>query len=133
MLASRHGRGTALQLAVDVPTYNAAAADRCHGSTSPASMMPSRRLTFFAINRHGPETIEVDVLLEGFAAKSVEHTIIAMTISSPQHQGYAGHRGASEGQRCRSREKRVTFTLPPHSYSMIWVSFNSYPILRYIP
>ena len=77
MLASRHGRGTALQLAVDVPAYNAAVAQDVPWLDI-AGVHDSDKgiLTFFAVNRHDHETIEVDVFLERFAGKSVEHTII---------------------------------------------------------
>ncbi len=40
--ASRYGRGTALQLAVDCPTYDADVAADVPCSTSPASTMPTR-------------------------------------------------------------------------------------------
>ena len=77
MLASKHGRGTALQLAVEVPTYDAAAADKVPWlDIAGVHDSDAGMLTFFAINRHGSETIEADVTLERFAAKSIEHTII---------------------------------------------------------
>jgi alpha-N-arabinofuranosidase len=124
MLASKNGRGTALQLAVEVPTYSAAAADRVpwldiagvHDSNAGT-------LTFFAVNRHGSEAMEADLSLEGFAAKSVEHTIIRHddlearnTKDAPETVAPARGNGAVLGG------KGLTLTLPPYSYSMVRVA-----------
>src|SRR5690606_5125703 len=77
MLASKHGRGTALQLAVDVPAYDAAAADRVPWlDIAGVHDADAGTLTFFAVNRHGAETMEAELRLDRFTAKSVEHTII---------------------------------------------------------
>jgi alpha-L-arabinofuranosidase len=69
MLASRHGRGTALQLAVDVPTYDAATtADKVPWlDIAGVHDADAGSLTFFAVNRHGTEAIEADVSLEGLS------------------------------------------------------------------
>lgn len=124
MLASRHGRGTALQLAVEVPTYDAAVADKVpwldiagvHDSSAGT-------LTFFAINRHGSEAIEADVALERFAAKSIEHTIIrhddleaCNTKDAPDNVSPVKGNGAA------LTSKGMTLNLPPHSYSMVRVT-----------
>ena len=124
MLASRYGRGTALQLAVEVPTYDAAVADKVpwldiagvHNSNAGT-------LTFFAINRHGSETIEAEIALERFAAKSIEHTIIrhddleaCNTKDAPDNVAPVKGNGAT------LNSKGMTLNLPPHSYSMVRVT-----------
>ena len=124
LFASKHGRGTALQLAVDVPSYDAAAADRVPwldiAGTHDAD---AGTLTFFAVNRHATETMETDIALEGFSAKSVEHTLIRHddlearnTREAPETVTPARSDGARLGG------KGLTLTLPPHSYSMVRVS-----------
>ena len=124
LFASKHGRGTALQLAVHVPSYDAAAADRVPwldiAGTHDAD---AGTLTFFAVNRHATETMETDIALEGFSAKSVEHTLIRHddlearnTREAPETVTPARSDGARLGG------KGLTLTLPPHSYSMVRVS-----------
>jgi alpha-N-arabinofuranosidase len=63
------------------------------------------------------------VALEGFAAKSVEHTIIRHddlearnTMAAPDTVAPAEGSGAKLGG------KGLTLTLPPHSYSMVRVA-----------
>lgn len=124
MLASKHGRGTALQLAVEVPTYDASAADRVPWlDIAGVHDAVSGTLTFFAVNRHASETIEADVTLDRFAAKSVEHTLIRHddlearntsdapdTVSPVRGNGATLVRGG------------VALELPAHSYSMVRVT-----------
>jgi alpha-N-arabinofuranosidase len=76
----------------------------------------------FAVNRHASETIEAEVALQGFAAKTVEHTIIRHddlearnTMAAPDKVAPAKGSGATLGG------KGLTLALPPHSYSMIRV------------
>jgi alpha-N-arabinofuranosidase len=124
LFASKHGRGTALQLAVEVPTYDAAAADRVPWlDIAGVHDADGGSVTLFAINRHASETIEAEVALEGFAAKSVEHTIIRHddlearnTMAAPDTVAPAEGSGAKLGG------KGLTLTLPPHSYSMVRVA-----------
>lgn len=124
MLASKNGRGTALQLAVQVPTYSAAAADRVPWlDIAGVHDANAGTLTFFAVNRHGSEAMEADLSLEGFAAKSVEHTIIRHddlearnTKDAPETVAPARGNGAVLGG------KGLTLTLPPYSYSMVRVA-----------
>ncbi|TIV73904.1 MAG: alpha-N-arabinofuranosidase, partial [Mesorhizobium sp.] len=114
----------ALQLAVEVPAYDAAAADKVpwldiagvHDSNAGT-------LTFFAINRHGSETIEAEIALERFAAKSIEHTIIrhddleaCNTKDAPDNVSPVKGNGAALSS------KGMTLNLPPHSYSMVRVT-----------
>ncbi|HLU05241.1 MAG TPA: alpha-L-arabinofuranosidase C-terminal domain-containing protein, partial [Woeseiaceae bacterium] len=124
MLASKHGRGTALQLAVDVSTYDAAAADKIPWLDIAGTLDADRgTLTFFAINRHSSEAIEADVSLEGFRAKEVEHTIIRHddlearnTMQAPDTVTPKKADGARLGGR------GIELVLPPHSYSMVRVT-----------
>jgi alpha-N-arabinofuranosidase len=124
LFASKHGRGTALQLAVEVPTYDAAAADRVPWlDIAGVHDADGGSVTLFAINRHASETIEAEVALEGFAAKSVEHTIIRHddlearnTMAAPDTVAPAKGDGAKLGG------KGLTLTLPPHSYSMVRIA-----------
>ncbi len=121
--ASKHGRGVALRLSVDVPTYDADAADRVPWLDIAGTHDPNGgTLTFFAINRHGTDRMETDLSLEGFAAKSVEHTLIhhidleaRNTLAAPDTVIPVLGTGA------RLAGNTLELTLPPHSWSMIRV------------
>lgn len=124
MLASKHGRGTAMRLAVEVPTYDAAAADRVPWlDVAGVHDHDGGTLTFFAINRHASETMEAEVSLEGFAAKSVAHTIIrhddleaTNTMQAPDNVSPRMGNGA------KLSRSGLDLSLPPHSWSMVRVT-----------
>jgi alpha-N-arabinofuranosidase len=124
LFASKHGRGTALRLAVEVPTYDAAAAAGVPwldiAGTHDAD---AGTLTFFAINRHGTEPMETRLALDGFAAKSVDHTLIKHDDLEARNTREAPDTVApAKGTGAKLDGKALTLTLPPHSYSMIRVT-----------
>ena len=121
--ASLHGRGTALQLAVDVPSYDAdAAAGVPWLDIAGVHDADGGWLTFFAVNRHGDETIEADVALDGFAAKDVEHTLIVHDDLEARNTKDAPDTvGPEPGQGAAASGRGLALTLPPRSYSMIRV------------
>jgi alpha-N-arabinofuranosidase len=124
MLASKHGRGTALQLAVDVPCYNAAAADNVPWLDI-AGVLDSDAgtLTFFAVNRHGSETIETDLALERFSPRSVEHMLIQHDDLEARNTKDAPDTVAPrKGAGAKLQAGGLALTLPPLSYSMIRVT-----------
>jgi alpha-N-arabinofuranosidase len=124
LFASRHGRGTALDLAVEVPTYAAAAADHVPwldiAGTHDAD---AGSLTFFAVNRHSSETMDTTVALDGFSAKSVEHTIIRHNDLEARNTRDAPDTVTpARGDGARIEGRALALALPPHSYSMIRVT-----------
>lgn len=124
MLASRHGRGTALQLAVEVPSYSAAAADRVPWlDIAGVHDADAGTLTFFAVNRHAGEAIEADVALEGLRPRSIEHTIIRHDDLEAKNSMQAPDNVAPmPGDGAALSGNGLALTLPPHSYSMIRVT-----------
>jgi alpha-N-arabinofuranosidase len=123
MLASKHGRGTALQLAVEVPTYDAAVADKVPFlDISGVHDSDAGTLTFFAVNRHGTEEIEAEVSLERWTAKSVEHTLIRHDDLHACNTGDAPDNVSPvPGQGAAIDGRALKLTLPPYSYSMVRV------------
>jgi alpha-N-arabinofuranosidase len=123
MLASRHGRGTALQLAVDVPTYDAAVADRVPWlDIAGVHDADAGTLTFFAINRHASETMETQLRLDGFAAKSVEHTIIQHAdLNATNTMAAPDNVAPKKGSGARLSGSGLSLALPPYSWSMVTV------------
>ncbi len=122
-LASKHGRGTALRLTVEVPTYSAAAADQVPWlDIAAVHDADGGAITFFAINRHGTEPMEAEVALEGFKARSVEHTLIHHKDVEARNTKAAPDTVAPQkGSGAVLGGKGLALTLPPHSYSMIQV------------
>ncbi len=124
-LASRFGRGTALRLDVDCPTYDAdAAAGVSYLDIAGVHDGDAGTLTFFAINRNGTEPMEVSLGLERFGdARTVEHTLIkhddleaTNTMEAPDNVAPV------KGEGAKIDGGDLKLTLPPYSYSMIRVS-----------
>lgn len=122
--ASTLGRGTALQLDVDSPCYDAdVAADVSYLDIAGVHDGDQGTLTFFAINRHGTEAMSVDLAMEHFGTvKSLEHTMIKHddlearnTREAPDTVVPRRVEGADV------RDDRIALTLPPYSYSVIRV------------
>jgi alpha-N-arabinofuranosidase len=122
--ASRYGRGTALQLAVASPGYDAEVADNVpYLDISAVHDEESETLTFFAVNRHGGETLDVEVSLQGFgqakildcqAMESVDLEA-ANTLKDPDAVAPKKAHAFVDGSALSAR-------LRPHSYHMIRVS-----------
>ncbi|WP_064685713.1 alpha-N-arabinofuranosidase [Rhizobium bangladeshense] len=65
--ASRYGRGAALQLVVDGPSYDSDEENEVpYLDVSAVHSEDGRTLTFFAVNRHPDTALDLDVRLEGF-------------------------------------------------------------------
>ncbi|MBX3576684.1 MAG: alpha-N-arabinofuranosidase [Rhizobiaceae bacterium] len=124
MLASKHGRGTALDLAVEVPTYNASAADRVPWlDIAGVHDGDAGTLTFFAVNRHASETMEAEVSLHRFAAKGVEHTIIRHDdLEARNTKDHPDRVVPRAGSGARLESGGLALALPPLSYSMVRVT-----------
>lgn len=122
--ASRYGRGTALQLDVDCPSYDADAASGVkYLDIAGVHDADAGTLTFFAVNRNASEPMEISLSIEGFGAgRTVEHTLIKHSDLEarnteqtpdnvkPEARGGAELSGAT-----------LKVTVPEHSYSMIRV------------
>ncbi|AJY45393.1 alpha-N-arabinofuranosidase [Martelella endophytica] len=123
--ASRYGRGTALQLDVDCPSYNAdIAANVSYLDVAGVHDGDAGTVTFFAVNRHESEAITIDLALERFGeAKSVEHTLI-------KHDDLEAVNSRDNPDNVKPERKeganlaggKITVTVPPYSYSMIRVT-----------
>jgi alpha-N-arabinofuranosidase len=122
-LASLHGRGDALAVSVDVPTYDAKVADDVPYLDIAAVKNPGKTITFFAVNRHPDEAMAVDVSLAGFAPKEiVEH----LTLAHPDLQAINTAKRPDvvvpkKGKGASVTDNGVRLRLPPRSYHMIRV------------
>lgn len=124
LLASRYGRGTALRLDVDCPTYVSNVSDAVpYLDIAGVHDGDAGTLTFFAVNRHGTEPMEIDLAIERFGTvRQVEHVLIkhddleaTNTKDNPDNVSPRKMEGAQvEGD-------SVRVTIPALSYSMIRV------------
>jgi alpha-N-arabinofuranosidase len=125
-LASRFGRGTALNLSVDSPGYDAEVADNVPFlDIAGVHAQDEGTLTFFAINRHGTEKLDVTIGLNGFRASGtsvIDHQVLTHsdleavnTLSSPDEVVPRKGRGA------RMADGMLSVPLPPYSYHMLRV------------
>ncbi|PDT12483.1 MULTISPECIES: alpha-N-arabinofuranosidase [unclassified Rhizobium] len=123
--ASRYGRGSALQLVVDGPTYDSDEENEVpYLDVSAVHSEDGRTLTFFAVNRHPDTALDLDVRLEGFGgARLIEQVEMAHgdleavnTARRPETVVPAKVESA------RVEDGRVRAALKPLSYNVIRLS-----------
>jgi alpha-L-arabinofuranosidase len=120
--ASIFGRGIALNLMVNCPSYDADVADNVpYLDVAAVFNEEENMLTFFAVNRHGSEVLAMECSLEGFGiAKIYDHQVITHAIlgavnTAAQQNNVAPKKGTGaiiEGNTLKA-------SLPPYSYQMI--------------
>ncbi|KKX32935.1 alpha-N-arabinofuranosidase [Rhizobium sp. LC145] len=121
LFASRYGRGKALQLALDCPGYATDFADNvAYLDISAVETESDGALTFFIVNRHQSESIDLDLALEGFGERRVVmdkvmegHSLRAT--NGPETEAIVPQDGTgvdASGRRLRAR-------ISPLSYRMI--------------
>ena len=123
--ASRYGRGTALQLVVDGPTYDSDEEnDVPYLDVSAVHSEDGTTLTFFAVNRHPNTALDLDVRLEGFgAARVVEQ--VEMTHGDLEAVNTAGRPETVVPVNVQSgkiEDGKLRAALKPLSYNVIRLS-----------
>ena len=120
--ASVYGRGTALNLVVNSPSYESPhAAQTPYVDVSGVRNEADGTLTFFLVNRHATETVETEVSLEGFAdAQIVDHQVMTHTsleaVNTATRQTEVAPR---KGSGASVANGKLSAKLPPYSYQMI--------------
>jgi alpha-N-arabinofuranosidase len=122
--ASRFGRGTALQLQVNSPGYDADVADNVpYLDISGVHDEEAGTISFFAVNRHASETLDIEVSLEGFSAGTViDHQV--MTHASLEAVNTADNMtnvAPAKGSGASVADGKLTARLAPYSYQIIRV------------
>ena len=122
--ASIFGRGTALNLHVDCPGYDAESADNVSYVDIAAVDNDGKALCFFAVNRHASESIGVEVSLHGYGDASViDHQVMTHTDLEAANTLDNQHNvTAKPGTGARVEDGKLMLKLPPYSYQMIRVS-----------
>ncbi len=121
-LASRFGRGRALHLQVSSPGYDAEVADNVpYVDIAGVHDEAGGTLTFFAVNRHASESIDLEVALNGFAAGSVvDHQV--MTHANLEAVNTARDPDQvvpKKGSGAKLADGALSLRLAPYSYQMI--------------
>ena len=122
--ASLYGRGDALNVAVDVPTYDAKVADDVpYLDVAAVRNSDDKTLTFFVVNRHPDEDMTLDVAMAGFEASAiVEHIVIANPDLQATNTAKAQNRVVpAKGKGLSIRDGAIRGKLPPRSYHVIRV------------
>jgi alpha-N-arabinofuranosidase len=120
--ASIFGRGTALNLSVDCPGYDADIADNVsYVDIAGVHDSASRTVTLFAVNRHATEEAELVVNLQGFgAARVIDHQVIThpdlKAVNDLKNQNTVVPRA---GSGLKTDGGTLTGKLPAYSYQMI--------------
>ncbi len=119
--ASIYGRGTALRLMVNSPGYDAEFADNVpYLDIAGVYDEEGGTLTFFAVNRHGVESLDVEITLQGFAnARVVDIQMMtspdleaANTLEKPNSVT------PKKGADAAINHNALNAKLPPYSYGM---------------
>jgi alpha-N-arabinofuranosidase len=122
LYASVYGRGNALDLKVESPTYRSdVAGDVAYADITGVHDAEGGHVTFFAVNRHATEAVETTIDLSGFGnAGIVEHKVMThadlKAVNSPENQGNVGPRNGTGAEIAGGK---LALSLPPYSYQMI--------------
>ena len=122
--ASIFGRGTALNLAVICPGYDADVADNVPFiDIAAVHNEDEEAISFFAVNRHGTENIEVEVSLQGFGNLTIiDHQLMKnASLEAVNNISNQDNVVPSKGTGSQIEGSIIKLSLPPHSYHLIRV------------
>lgn len=122
LFASLYGRGTALNLAVSCPSYNSDIAQNVkYLDISGVHNEEAGTLTFFAVNRHGSETVDAEISLEGFgSATIIDHQVIAHNdLEAVNTADNPNNVVPVPGNGLQVAGDKLSIALAPYSYQMI--------------
>jgi alpha-N-arabinofuranosidase len=123
--ASVFGRGESLHLGVESPGYDAEVADDVPYLDISGVFDEERgKLTFFAVNRHGSQSIDLEASLYDFVGASItDHRVMA---SASLETANTLHNPSAitpkKGNGAQVRDGLLTATLPPYSYHVLRLS-----------
>lgn len=120
--ASIYGRGNALDLKVESPTYHSTVAgDVAYVDVAGVHDTETSHVTFFAINRHANDAIETVIDLTGFgAADIVDHQVMThadlKAVNSSENPFKVGPKKGSDA---KVTDGKLSLSLPAYSYQMV--------------
>jgi len=120
--ASLYGRGTALDVRVDAPTYDCEVGhDVSYLDVAAVHDAIGGTVTVFIVNRHLEETAELDMALEGFdACRLIAHETMGGGDLRETNSADAPDRVAPRaGEKVSVEDGRLVGALPPLSYHVL--------------
>jgi alpha-L-arabinofuranosidase len=120
--ASIYGRGAALNLAVTCPGYDADIADNVpYIDASGVHDEEAGTLTFFAVNRHGTESLDAELNLQGFGKASLmEHKVMThKQLEATNTLKAQTNVEPRDGKGAKVEGATLRVSLPPYSYQML--------------
>jgi len=121
LFASRYGRGKALNLAVQAPTYNAEVGDEIPYLDIAAVDNGDGMVSLFAVNRSGEEDLDVQVSLTGFGApKLADHQMIRHgDLEATNTAGKPDNVVPVKADGGKVEDGKLHLKLPPYSYHVV--------------
>jgi len=121
-LASLYGRGEALQVAVDSPSYNCEVADDVsYLDITSVYNRHEETLCFFIINRHLTEQVNLEIALTGFTEPSlIQHLVMeGYDLHATNNAESPDYIKARQGTKVGVEEGKVRGLLGPLSYHVL--------------
>lgn len=123
--ASKYGRGYALRLVSDGPTYDCEEADDVpYLDVSAVHDVAGNMLTLFAVNRHPESSLDLDTRLEGFAGARVveQHEMVHEDLRATNTASSPNAVVPTSTGDAKVEDGRLRATLKPLSYTVIRLS-----------
>jgi len=120
--ASKYGRGYALRLITDGPTYDSDEADDVpYLDVSAAHDELGNMVTLFAVNRHPDSSLDLDTRLEGFAGARVveQHEMVHSDLRAVNTATQPNAVVPTQTGDAKIEDGRLRATLKPLSYTVI--------------
>lgn len=120
--ASRFGRGTALDLLVDCPTYDSGTFSGVpYVDASAVHNEEEQTVTIFAVNRHPEATADFQVELQGFSdMRVIDHQVMTHDdLHAVNTRSKPDEVAPRRGEGATLSEAKLSVSLPPYSYQMI--------------
>ena len=123
--ASKYGRGYALRLVTDGPTYDSDEADDVpYLDVSAVHDVAANMVTLFAVNRHPDSSLDLDTRLEGFAGARVveQHEMVHEDLGAVNTASRPNAVVPTSTSDAKVEDGRLRATLKPLSYTVIRLS-----------
>ena len=123
--ASKYGRGYALRLVTDGPTYDSDEAnDVPYLDVSAVHDVAANMVTLFAVNRHLDSSLDLDTRLEGFAGARVveQHEMVHEDLGAVNTASRPNAVVPTSTSDAKVEDGRLRATLKPLSYTVIRLS-----------
>ncbi|WMT87647.1 alpha-N-arabinofuranosidase [Pelagibacterium sp. 26DY04] len=116
--ASRFGRGTALDLSIDCPTYDSGVA---YADVSAVHNQEEGAVTVFAVNRHPDEMVDFSVELQGFGdMRVIDHQVMTHgDLNAVNTSAKPDEVAPRKGEGASVSGDTLSVSLPPYSYQMV--------------